>query len=75
MGATTVDPQLRALEGRLVSVVLDDGSRLEDCVVVSAGHRGIANVWLHAGGIDVFVPLSRIALLQLARPDSDWRAA
>ena len=74
MGATTVDPRLKALEGRLVSVVLDDGSRLEDCVVVSAGHRG-TNVWLYTGGIDVFVPLSRITFLQAARPDSNGRAA
>jgi hypothetical protein len=56
-------------------VILDYGSRLEDCVVVSAGHRGIANVWLYAGGIDVFVPLSRIAFLQAARPDGNGRAA
>jgi hypothetical protein len=66
---------LRALEGRLVSVILADDSRLEDCVVISAGHARVGSVWLYADGIDVFVPLSRVADFQEASPDQPGRAA
>jgi hypothetical protein len=42
------------LEGRRVSVAFADGSRLDDCELVSTGHNGASTVWLYANGTDVF---------------------
>jgi hypothetical protein len=47
------------LEGRRVSVALADGSRLDDCELVSAGH-GAATLWLFVNGNDVFIPVERV---------------
>ncbi|HET9770546.1 MAG TPA: hypothetical protein VFS16_06640 [Acidimicrobiia bacterium] len=47
------------LEGRRVNVALTDGSRLDDCELVSAGH-GTATLWLFVNGGDVFVSVSDI---------------
>jgi hypothetical protein len=47
------------LEGRRVSVALTDGSRLDDCELVSAGH-GTATLWLFVNGDDVFVSVSDV---------------
>ena len=47
------------LEGRRVSLALIDGSRLDDCELVSAG-RGTVTLWLFINGGDVFVPVSDI---------------
>lgn len=47
------------LEGRRVSVALADGSRLDDCELVSAGH-GAATLWLFVNGNDVFVPVDAV---------------
>jgi len=44
------------LEGRRVSVALTDGSRLDDCELVSTGH-GRGSLWLFVNGSDVFVPV------------------
>ena len=52
---------LRQLEGRHVSVRLEDGSRL-DCELVSSARRGAHTVWLHDDrGDDHFVPVGDIA--------------
>ena len=40
---------LRRLEGRHVSVCLGDGTTLEDCELVSAGHGGARTLWLLDG--------------------------
>jgi hypothetical protein len=47
------------LEGRRVSVALCDGSRLDDCELVSAGH-GAGTLWLFVNGSDVFVPVTDV---------------
>ena len=55
----TVDRAARLighLEGRRVSLALIDGSRLDDCELVSVGH-GAATLWLYVNGDDVFVPV------------------
>jgi len=44
------------LEGRRVNLALADGSRLDDCELVSAGH-GAPTLWLFVNGNDVFVPV------------------
>jgi hypothetical protein len=47
------------LEGRRVSLALTDGSRLDDCELVSARH-GRATLWLFINGSDVFVPVRQV---------------
>jgi hypothetical protein len=51
---------LRQWEGRQVSVALTDGSRLDDCQLVSAGRNGAGSLWLFTNGSDVFVPLAQV---------------
>jgi hypothetical protein len=53
--------QLKELEGHRVSVALEDGSRIDDCelVAVDGGPRG--QLWVHANGVDSFVPFSKVA--------------
>jgi hypothetical protein len=46
---------LRRLEGRLVSVALSDGSRIDDCQLVSAGRRQFQKLWFYVNGIDTFL--------------------
>lgn len=48
--------QLRALEGRSVSVALTDGSCI-DAELVSAGRQGLQTIWVVVSGVDVFLPL------------------
>ena len=47
------------LEGRRVSLALLDGSRLDDCELVSAG-QGAPTLWLFVNGGDVFVPVAEV---------------
>ena len=51
---------LRHLEGLHVAVALCDGSRLDDCELVSAARRGSATLWLVDGDADRFVPLDDV---------------
>jgi hypothetical protein len=48
--------QMRALEGRQVSVALRGGSRIDDCQLVSGGRVGTGTVWLFWNTMDVFIP-------------------
>lgn len=45
---------IRALEGRRVSLALADGSRVDDCQLISSGRPGTATVWVFANGTDHF---------------------
>jgi hypothetical protein len=57
----TRDPsQIVELEGRQVNVALDDGSRIDDCQLVSYGRHNVSTVWLVADGGDLTIPLDRI---------------
>jgi hypothetical protein len=51
---------LRMLEGRHVGVALHDGTRTDDCVLVSGGRGRLTTIWLFADGQDVFVPSSNL---------------
>lgn len=51
---------LTALEGRHVSVALSDGSRIDDCQLVSLGRHGAHSLWLFHEGCDTFVPLGDV---------------
>ena len=50
----------KGLEGHRVSIALADGSRIDDCALVSAGRRGDGRLWLYCNGADTFVPLSEV---------------
>jgi hypothetical protein len=51
---------LRALEGRQISLSLSDGSRIDDVQLVSAGRGGLRTIWVFAYGMDTFVPLANV---------------
>jgi hypothetical protein len=57
----TTPLHLKPLEGRHVSLALTDGSRIDDCQLVSAGRGRAQRVWIFANGADEFVPVSDIA--------------
>ena len=68
MTATRNPSLIGALEGRQVSVALDDGTRIDDCQLVSYGRHHVATVWLVAGGADLFIPVKRVVEIWEAPP-------
>jgi hypothetical protein len=58
----------RHLEGRRVGVALADGSRLDDCQLVSAGRDGAPGLWLYANGADTFVTMLDVTDIWEVRP-------
>jgi hypothetical protein len=52
---------LRQLEGQRVSLALGDGSRIDDCHLVSVPRGDVDRVWVCVGGEDVFVEVADIA--------------
>ena len=61
-------PRLRDLEGRRVSLVLADGSVVDDALVVSCGRGRTSSVWFELGGMDFF--LHRTQVLEAREPRS-----
>jgi hypothetical protein len=60
------------LEGFRVSVAFLDGSRLDDCELVSTGHHGAQTLWLYANGTDVFAAAEKVIDIwevRLPRPE------
>jgi hypothetical protein len=53
--------RLVALEGRQVNVALRDGSRIDDCQLVSTGRTRVASIWLFANDTDTFVAFDDVA--------------
>jgi hypothetical protein len=51
---------LRHLEGRRVGLVLDDGSRIVDAQLISAGRPGLSSVWVLVDGTDSFIPVMTV---------------
>ena len=51
---------LRSLEGRHVSLALADGTRIDDCQLVSAGRGQLDRAWIFANGVDSFVTVAEI---------------
>jgi len=51
---------IRSLEGQTVSLALVDGTRLDDCQLVSACRRGTRTLWLYENGADRFVPVDAV---------------
>ncbi len=60
-------PELQMFEGRQVCLALADGSRIDDCSLVSAGRTRARTVWLFVNGIDVFIrPAEVVAVWESA---------
>lgn len=57
------------LEGQRVSVAFADGTRLDDCELVSTGHNGASTVWLYANGDDVFAAPEQVLEIWESRPE------
>ena len=55
----------RHLEGQRVGVSLVDGSRLDDCQLVSVGRESL---WLYNNGADTFVTVLDVTDIWEARP-------
>jgi hypothetical protein len=53
--------QLKELEGHRVSLALADGSRIDDCELVSVGGGSRGHLWVHSNGSDAFFPLSQVS--------------
>lgn len=67
--------QLLALEGSRVSLALADGSRLDDCELVSAGRHRVGTLWLFTNGTDRFVALCDVVDVWEASFRGDRRVA
>ncbi len=52
--------KLHVLEGRQVSVALSNGSRIDDCQLVSAPRARTETVWLFSNGDDLFVSVADV---------------
>ena len=52
---------LRHLEGRRVGLVLNDGSRILDAQLISAGRPGLTSVWVLVDGTDNFIPVMDVS--------------
>ena len=50
----------RPFEGRTISIALADGSRIDDCQLISAGRHGVASLWVFVSGVDTFIPASQV---------------
>jgi hypothetical protein len=55
--ADQIHVTLRHLEGRRVGMVLNDGSRIVDAQLISAGRPGLSSVWMLIDGADSFIPV------------------
>jgi hypothetical protein len=51
---------LQLLEGQQVSVAFRNGSRIDDCQLVSAGRATTTTLWLFSNGADMFVSLGDV---------------
>jgi len=51
---------VQVLEGRQVSLALRDGTRIDDCQLVSAGRTSTETLWLFTNGADVFVSFADV---------------
>ena len=51
---------LRTLQGRRVSIALADGTRIDDCHLMSAWYPERESVWVFNNGCDTFVPMEMV---------------
>jgi hypothetical protein len=51
---------LRTLQGRQVSIALTDGTRIDDCQLMSAWYPARESIWVFSNGCDTFVPTEMV---------------
>lgn len=62
--------KVRSLEGRQVSLALADGSRMDDCQLVSGGRTDTKSIWVFTDGVDTFIPLGEVlAVWEILQPN------
>jgi hypothetical protein len=66
---------LRHLEGRRVGLVLDDGTRILDAQLISAGRPGLTSVWILIDGTDNFIPVMTVSEVWELSPANPYQAA
>ena len=66
---------LRHLEGRRVGLILDDGSRIHDAQLISAGRPGLSSVWVLVDGTDNFIPVMAVSEVWEISPANPSQAA
>jgi hypothetical protein len=66
---------LRHLEGRQVGLVLNDGSRIVDVQLISAGRPGLSSVWVLIDGTDSFIPVMTVTEVWEIAPANPLQAA
>lgn len=59
LGSMRSNP-VQLLEGRQVCVALRNGSRIDDCQLVSAGRISTDTFWLFSNGADLFVSVEEV---------------
>jgi hypothetical protein len=73
--AEQIHQTLRHLEGRRVRLVLDDGSRIVDAQLISAGRPGLSSVWVLIDGTDSFIPVMTVTEAWEISPANPYQAA
>jgi hypothetical protein len=63
------------MEGQQVCLALADGSRIDDCSLVSAGRGQVATLWIFASGRDTFVRAADVVDVWPCAPPLRRRAA
>ena len=66
--------KLRSIEGRQVSITLRDGTRIDDCNLVSSGRNRLDNLWVFVNGADVFVPRADVVEIWQTDDHRPWAA-
>jgi hypothetical protein len=73
--AEQIHQTLRHLEGRRIGLVLDDGSRILDAQLISAGRPGLSSVWILIDGTDSFIPVMTVTEVWEITPATPFQAA
>jgi hypothetical protein len=73
--AEQIHQTLRHLEGRQVAIVLNDGSRIADAQLISAGRPGLSSVWVLIDGTDSFIPVMTVTEVWEVSPANPYQAA
>ena len=60
--------RIQSLEGHRVCVALRDGTRIDDCQLVSCGRQAMSSVWVYSNGFDRFVDLGDVLDLWESEP-------
>jgi hypothetical protein len=61
---------LKSLEGRQVSLALQDGSRIDSCQLVSVGRSQVRTLWLVRNNLDTFVALDEVVAVHRGPSES-----